>query len=189
MRYSEGRTATVLAHHMKSLNAHDAKSGSNQNDNLNDRAYISPTGSIYVSEDVVKGVLPQILDEMLTTRAMLKRAAKEYKKSVPDLSPAILRQLEARQLALKYVANVTYGKTINSDICLVGSDDLLTFCNQDTHLRRSAEDVRCHFLQILLLNSAVKRCEKRLILPTDGEEKRRNGLVAVSSMETQIRFL
>ena len=43
-------------------------------------------------------------------RAMLKRAAKEYKKHVKHLSPAILRQLEARQLALKYVANVTYGK-------------------------------------------------------------------------------
>lgn len=41
---------------------------------------------------------------------MLKRAAKLYKKHVKDLSPAILRQLEARQLALKYVANVTYGK-------------------------------------------------------------------------------
>mgnify|MGYP002784568135 CR=1 FL=1 len=41
---------------------------------------------------------------------MLKRAAKEYKKHVKHLSPAILRQLEARQLALKYVANVTYGK-------------------------------------------------------------------------------
>lgn len=42
---------------------------------------------------------------------MLKKAAKEYKRLVPNLSPAILRQLEARQLALKYVANVTYGYT------------------------------------------------------------------------------
>jgi DNA polymerase zeta len=42
---------------------------------------------------------------------MLKKAAKEYKRLVPDLSPSILRQLEARQLALKYVANVTYGYT------------------------------------------------------------------------------
>jgi hypothetical protein len=40
----------------------------------------------------------------------LKKAAKQYKKCVPDLSKSILRQLEARQLALKYVANVTYGK-------------------------------------------------------------------------------
>lgn len=42
---------------------------------------------------------------------MLKQAAKMYKKHVKKLSPAILRQLEARQLALKYVANVTYGYT------------------------------------------------------------------------------
>ena len=48
---------------------------------------------------------------MLSTRAMLKKAAKEYKKRVPNLSPSVLRQIEARQLALKYVANVTYGYT------------------------------------------------------------------------------
>ena len=105
--YTEGRTATVLTHHMKSLQT-DGKTSNRVGEK--DRAYISPTGTIYVSESVVKGVLPQVLDEMLTTRAMLKRAAKEYKKNVPNLAPAILRQLEARQLALKYVANVTYGK-------------------------------------------------------------------------------
>ena len=33
------------------------------------------------------------------------------KKRVSGLSPAVLRQIEARQLALKYVANVTYGYT------------------------------------------------------------------------------
>jgi hypothetical protein len=105
MDYSEGRTATVLTHHMKSL-----EGGGDDPDTSKDRAYVAPTGTIYVSEDVLKGVLPQVLDEMLTTRAMLKKAAKQYKKKVPNLSPAILRQLEARQLALKYVANVTYGK-------------------------------------------------------------------------------
>ena len=52
-----------------------------------------------------------IFQEILTTRAMLKRAAKAYKKHVKELSPSILRQLEARQLALKYVANVTYGQS------------------------------------------------------------------------------
>lgn len=100
--YSESRTATVLQHHVKSLNEGAARQ---------DRAYVAPTGTIYVSESVVKGVLPQVLDEMLSTRAMLKKAAKQYKKLVPDLAPSILRQLEARQLALKYVANVTYGYT------------------------------------------------------------------------------
>lgn len=105
LQYEEELTATVLSHHIKSL----------RSENLEhlDRAYITPTGSIYVSETVVKGVLPQVLDEILSTRAMLKKAAKQYKKHVPNLAPSILRQLEARQLALKYVANVTYGKNIS----------------------------------------------------------------------------
>lgn len=102
MQYAEGVTASVLKHHMKSL-----VSGKPQD---MDRAYSTPTGAIFVSETVVKGVLPQVLDEILCTRAMLKKAAKQYQKHVKDLSPSVLRQLEARQLALKYVANVTYGK-------------------------------------------------------------------------------
>lgn len=102
--YSERRTAAVIKHHMKSLFIQDKR-------RPRDRAYVIPTGSIFVSESVVKGVLPQVLDEMLSTRAMLKKAAKEYKKRVQNLSPAVLRQIEARQLALKYVANVTYGYT------------------------------------------------------------------------------
>lgn len=72
-----------------------------------DRAYCVPTGSLFVSEDVLKGVLPSVLDEMLATRAMLKKASKEYKKRLSKPPVAVLRQLEARQLALKYVANVT----------------------------------------------------------------------------------
>ena len=99
--YPERRTAVVLSDHMKSL----------VDESEEDRAYVAPTGAIFVSEDVVKGVLPQVLEEILATRAMLKAAAKEYKRNVKNLSPAILRQLEARQLALKYVANVTYGYT------------------------------------------------------------------------------
>jgi DNA polymerase zeta len=111
--YSERRTATVLNDHLKSLSIMSQKNNrSTKTANFTrDRAYVAPTGTIYVSESVLKGVLPQVLDEMLTTRAMLKKAAKEYKKNVKDLSPAVLRQLEARQLALKYVANVTYGYT------------------------------------------------------------------------------
>lgn len=101
-RYSEGRTATVVSQHIKSTD--DAS-------HAKDRAYVAPTGTIYVSEAVVRGVLPQVLDEMLSTRAMLKKAAKQYKKHIPNLSPAIIRELDAREQALKYVANVTYGKS------------------------------------------------------------------------------
>jgi DNA polymerase zeta len=93
MRYSEDRTATVLAHHMKSLVNDEIV-----RDDRTDRAYATPTGTIFVSEAALRGVLPQVLDEMLTTRAMLKKAAKQYKKLVPDLAPSVLRQLEARQL-------------------------------------------------------------------------------------------
>jgi DNA polymerase family B len=109
--YSEKRTATVLHHHVKSIMHNASKTVEGETLFHKDRSYASPTGAIYVSESVLKGVLPQVLDEILSTRAMLKKAAKYYKKKVPNLSPAILRQLEARQLALKYVANVTYGYT------------------------------------------------------------------------------
>jgi DNA polymerase elongation subunit (family B) len=143
-RYSESRTATVLKHHLKSFNEASPEA---DGFSCKDRAYVAPTGAVYVSEAVVKGVLPQVLDELLSTRAMLKKAAKLYKKRVTKgLSPSILRQLEARQLAyvfvegeeiershfaftnpivlfarvylsalhhsLKYVANVTYGKSV-----------------------------------------------------------------------------
>lgn len=97
-KYSERRSAIVLAHHMKSLRNIDEGG---------DRAYVLPTGGIFVSENILKGVLPQVLDEMLTTRSMLKKVAKEYRRRFHEVSPAVLRQLEARQLALKYVANVT----------------------------------------------------------------------------------
>lgn len=75
--YSERRTASVIKHHMKSLFSKEKAALGRK---VRDRAYAAPTGSIFVSESVVKGVLPQVLDEMLSTRAMLKKAAKEYKK-------------------------------------------------------------------------------------------------------------
>jgi DNA polymerase elongation subunit (family B) len=65
--YPERRTATVLTHHVKSLTKGASKEAAVKKAS-SDRAYIAPTGTVYVSEDVLKGVLPQVLDEMLTTR-------------------------------------------------------------------------------------------------------------------------
>lgn len=96
--YTEAQTAFVLKEHMKSNEKYISR-------NRNDRAYCLPSGSIFVSEQVVKGVLPSVLDEILATRAMLKKAMIKYK-SLEKPPAAVLRQLEARQLALKYVANV-----------------------------------------------------------------------------------
>ena len=92
---------------MKSL----FESAEQEKDRSSNRAYVIPSGSIFLSEDVLKGVLPLVLDELLSTRAMLKKAAKEYRRAMKHPPVAVLRQLEARQLALKYVANVTYGYT------------------------------------------------------------------------------
>ncbi len=77
--------------------------------NGDDSAYVVPSGGIFVGADVKRGVLPQVLDEILETRAMIKRCMKVYKGK--DVPPSLFRTLEAKQLALKYVANVTYGYT------------------------------------------------------------------------------
>jgi DNA polymerase family B len=103
--YPESKTATIFKHHIKSINH------SNGQEKRKNRAYIVPSGTVFVGEAVVKGVLPQVLDEILSTRAMLKQAAKQYKLHAENVPSSVLRQLEARQLALKYVANVTYGYT------------------------------------------------------------------------------
>ena len=142
--YSEGKSATTLKHHFRSFASKKT-----------DRAYVAPNGTIYVSESVLKGVLPQVLDELLSTRAMLKKAAKLYKRLVPDLNPSTLRQLEARQLALKYVANVTYGY----DVVLLGILMLFEVKHSNasfslvTHLRRSREDAPCRYLRTQLSNA------------------------------------
>ncbi|XP_074555935.1 DNA polymerase zeta catalytic subunit [Curcuma longa] len=68
---------------------------------------LAPNGVMYVSSKVRKGVLPQLLEEILSTRIMVKQAIKKLKPSQRVLE----RIFNARQLALKLIANVTYGYT------------------------------------------------------------------------------
>lgn len=67
----------------------------------------APCGVGFVKASVRKGVLPRMLDEILQTRLMVKKAIKDHSKSDKTLQ----RALDARQLALKLIANVTYGYT------------------------------------------------------------------------------
>ncbi|XP_054832300.1 DNA polymerase zeta catalytic subunit [Eublepharis macularius] len=67
---------------------------------------ISPSGIAFVKPSVRKGVLPRMLEEILKTRIMVKQSMKSYKHD-----KAITRMLEARQLGLKLIANVTFGYT------------------------------------------------------------------------------
>uniref|UniRef100_A0A915PKT3 DNA polymerase n=1 Tax=Setaria digitata TaxID=48799 RepID=A0A915PKT3_9BILA len=66
--------------------------------------HISPAGAIFCRDTVRRGLMPMMLEEILNTRIMVKKAAKEFKKD-----RRLGRILEARQMALKLIANVTYG--------------------------------------------------------------------------------
>ncbi|XP_016110715.1 DNA polymerase zeta catalytic subunit-like [Sinocyclocheilus grahami] len=68
--------------------------------------HISSTQSLCVQSSVRKGVLPSMLEEILKTRIMVKQSMKAYKHD-----KALLRLLDARQLGLKLIANVTFGYT------------------------------------------------------------------------------
>lgn len=72
--------------------------------------FISPNGVVFVKKGVRKGILPQMLQEILDTRIMVKNAMKENM-TTGAKSKSLQRLLDARQLALKLIANVTYGYT------------------------------------------------------------------------------
>ena len=65
----------------------------------------TPTGDFFVKSSLRKGVLPEILEELLTAR---KRAKADLKKATDPLQKAVL---DGRQLALKVSANSVYGFT------------------------------------------------------------------------------
>ncbi|THH02839.1 hypothetical protein EW026_g5 [Hermanssonia centrifuga] len=73
---------------------------------LKEHINVSPNGMIFVNQDVRKGLLARMLTELLNTRVMVKQAMK----GVRD-DKALQRVLDARQLSLKFIANVTYGYT------------------------------------------------------------------------------
>ncbi|CAK9168020.1 unnamed protein product [Ilex paraguariensis] len=74
---------------------------------LKRKILLTPNGVMYVPSKVRKGVLPRLLEEILSTRIMVKQAMKKL-----DPSQKVLHRIfNARQLALKLIANVTYGYT------------------------------------------------------------------------------
>ena len=71
-----------------------------------DHMFVSPCGVAFVNQSVRKGVLPMMLNEILETRIMVKQMMKQHKDD-----KALYKMLDARQMALKLIANVTYGYT------------------------------------------------------------------------------
>lgn len=79
---------------------------------------VLPTGAVFCHSSVRQGVLPRMLREILDTRVMVKKAMKRYlgvNSTIPMSKQRTLQNvLHARQLALKMIANVTYGYTAAS---------------------------------------------------------------------------
>ncbi|KAG9187773.1 DNA polymerase zeta [Alternaria panax] len=73
---------------------------------VKDHINIAPNGMIYVKPEMRKSLLAKMLGEILETRVMVKSGMKQ------DKDDRTLQQLlNNRQLALKLLANVTYGYT------------------------------------------------------------------------------
>ena len=75
-------------------------------ESLKDHITISPGGIAFVNSNVRRGVLPTMLEDILTTRIMVKQSMKKHKSN-----HHVQKLLHSRQLGLKLIANVTYGYT------------------------------------------------------------------------------
>ena len=73
-----------------------------------DDIIIAPNGTLFCPKSYRQGVLPLILNEILSTRIMVKQSMKLAKEAGRD---RLEKVLNARQLALKMISNVTYGYT------------------------------------------------------------------------------
>ncbi|KAE8410893.1 hypothetical protein BDV36DRAFT_306610 [Aspergillus pseudocaelatus] len=71
-----------------------------------DKINIAPNGMMYAKPEVRKSLLARMLAEILETRVMVKTGMK-----IDKDDKALQRLLNNRQLALKLIANVTYGYT------------------------------------------------------------------------------
>jgi DNA polymerase zeta len=74
---------------------------------LEDKLSVSPNEIIFTKSEFQRGVLPGLLEEILETRIMVKKAMKKAR----GKDKVLFNMLNARQLGLKMIANVTYGYT------------------------------------------------------------------------------
>lgn len=94
----------------------------------------SPSGDCFVRREVAKGVLPEILEELLAARA---RARADLKKESDPFKRAVL---DGRQLALKVSANSVYGftgATVGKMPCLAISSTTTAYGRQMIEATRS----------------------------------------------------
>ncbi|GAM22637.1 hypothetical protein SAMD00019534_058120 [Acytostelium subglobosum LB1] len=73
---------------------------------LHDNIQAAPNEVMYTNQQTRRGLFPKLLSEVLETRIMVKKAMKKHRGN-----KKIYNMLDARQLALKMMANVSYGYT------------------------------------------------------------------------------
>jgi DNA polymerase zeta len=74
--------------------------------NIDKDLFCSPNGIAFVKKHIRRGILPIMLEEILSTRIMVKNTMK-----LIDKKSTLYKLLDARQLCLKLIANVTFGYT------------------------------------------------------------------------------
>ncbi|XP_024962996.1 DNA polymerase delta catalytic subunit isoform X2 [Cynara cardunculus var. scolymus] len=98
----------------------------------------TPSGETFVKTNLQKGILPEILEELLAARKRAKADLKEAK------DPLVKAVLDGRQLALKVSANSVYGftgATIGQLPCLEISSSVTSYGRQMIeHTKRLVED-------------------------------------------------
>ncbi|CAD5114717.1 DgyrCDS3760 [Dimorphilus gyrociliatus] len=104
------------------------KNDSIENHNIQPDEYIkTPCGEKFIKSSVRKGLLPQILESLLSARKKAKRDLKE------ETDPFKKKVLDGRQLALKLSANSVYGFTgaqVGKLPCLEVSSSVTAFGRQ-----------------------------------------------------------
>uniref|UniRef100_A0A665UXV3 DNA polymerase delta catalytic subunit n=1 Tax=Echeneis naucrates TaxID=173247 RepID=A0A665UXV3_ECHNA len=115
----------------------------------------TPTGDQFVKSSVRKGLLPEILENLLTAR---KRAKAELKK---ETDPFKKQVLDGRQLALKISANSVYGFTgaqVGKLPCLEISQSVTGFGRQMIEQTKQLVESTCGFPP-LTLNQKLEAME------------------------------
>lgn len=98
-------------------------------DDIKKKVFIASNGEMFVDSSVRRGVLPQLLEEILETRVMVKTALKKVMNDDPTS-----QLLNARQFGLKMIANVTYGYTsasFSGRMPCAGLADAIVQCGRD----------------------------------------------------------
>lgn len=97
--------------------------------------FCSPNGIAFVKRHVRRGILPVMLEEILSTRVMVKNTMK-----LIDKKSTLYKILDARQLCLKLIANVTFGYTSASFSgrmpCVEVKDCLTLLSQSDLHFHK-----------------------------------------------------